>query len=653
MYRFWLLVTMFSLFGTRAVAQLRLARIFGDHMVLQRQQPLPVWGWADPDELVTVTLAQQTLRARADAKGAWKVIFAPLEAGGPYTVRVERRKEHLTLNDVWIGEVWLCSGQSNMEWLVSQSANAPKHIRKANYPMIRHVKIAHELAYTPLDDLAQPTTWEVASPATVGNFTAVGYFFAQQLYEALGVPIGLVNSSWGGSQAEGWISKETLAQSPVLGGVAATLPPTWDAAQSQLETFVRRRAFGPDKKEELEANYLTEGYDFSNWQTATMPGSLQWEGFIGFRGTAFLTKTVNIGADMAQQPTQLSLGNNDGPCTVYLNGKQIWQGPLSAAKPLSLAANTWHAGENRLIVKCGMPILEAWAGIGLHGQKRDLYVASSEEKIYLNGYGWKIRPSFASPFYFEPWMNNVATSLYNAMIRPLVPFAIQGVLWYQGESNAVRAYEYRHTFPLLIEDWRRQWAHTLPFYFVQLASFGANQSSNEGSLWAELREAQTMALSLPRTGMAVTIDVGDPEDIHPTRKYEVGQRLAALALNDVYQRPSIARGPVLEHTVFGMGEVTLTFAQVGEGLTVRDQYGYVRGFEVAGEDRKFYYAQGTIVGDRQIVLHHPQVPAPVAVRYAWADAPVDANVYNSNGLPAIPFRTDDWPCLTQKKRFQD
>jgi sialate O-acetylesterase len=289
------------------------------------------------------------------------------------------------------------------------------------------------------------------------------------------------------------------------------------------------------------------------------------------------------------------------------------------------------------------------------GSETDLYVSSPTQKISLADDQWRLMPSFAEPHTFAHSSNNVGTTIYNAMIAPLIPYGIRGALWYQGESNAGRSYQYRHSFPLMIEDWRKRWKEDFPFYFVQLSSYGADRSSNEGSGWAELREAQTMTLRLPNTGMAVTTDIGDPNDIHPRNKQDVGKRLAANALHFVYAQTDVYSGPVFESMRIGerfSEDYAVIRFNTNRPLMVQDKYGYLKGFEIAGEDRVFYYAKAEIHGPNEVIVRHPKQQTPVAVRYAWSDAPAEANLFHTGGFPACPFRTDDWEGVTVKGKFE-
>lgn len=636
-----------------AFAQLKLARLFSDHVVLQRQKSIPVWGWAAPNENVKVSLSNQSQSAKADSSGKWIVRFTSMEAGGPYQLTASTKSDNLTVNDILIGEVWLCSGQSNMEWRVAQANNYIQEKQNADFPKIRHFFVDHEVMMTPQADL-KSGEWKVCSSETVGNFTAVGFFFARELYQKLNIPVGLLHSSWGGSQIEGWISREAMLTDAELKAYAQGLPDNWADADKIHDAKTRKSLLGSESinpSGDDEKKYFDANYDFSKWLSAGNPlGQWDWKGVWMFRGNGYMARFIDMPADMASKETALGLGIQDAQNQIYINGKLVYEGAEKGVRKISIPANTWKAGKNQIIIKFGGMLNPSWYGLGLMGSADDLYVSAGTDKISLAN-GWKIMPSFADKHEYVHSSNNLGTTIYNSMIAPLVPFAIRGSLWYQGESNAGRAYQYRKSFPLMINDWRKQWKDDFSFYFVQLSSYGDYQTSNQGSNWGELREAQTMTLSLPKTGMAVTTDVGNPKDIHPTNKQDVGHRLAVNALKFDYNQDVLPSGPMYESVKFEDGKAILSFKYTGKGLMVKDKFGYLKGFEIAGEDKAFYYAKADIVGDK-VVVYHPKGVKPIAVRYAWADAPDDANLYNTDGLPASPFRTDDWKGLTVGKKFE-
>ncbi|MCE7060018.1 sialate O-acetylesterase [Dyadobacter sp. CY343] len=641
------------LIQTSAFAQVKLARLFSDHVVLQRQKPIPVWGWAKAGEKVKVTLAGQSVEAKADKSGKWLVSFKPLEAGGPHTLAATAKSGNVTINDVLVGEVWLCSGQSNMQWEVAAAKDYEKERNNANFPQIRHFHVDRQVSLTPESDL-KTGEWEIASSETVGDFTAIGFFFARELNQKLNIPVGILHSSWGGSQIEGWISKEGMLASDELKEYAQTMPKTWEEADVVMDEKLRQQLFksaSATPTGEDEKKYVSGNADFGTWQKVADPiGQWDWKGLMGFRGAGYMAKEVELAADIVSKSTVLSLPENDSPNQIYINGKLVHEGALKGVRKITIPENTWKAGKNQLVIKLGNMVAHSWFGPGFLGSANDLFVEEGGNKISISK-DWYLMPSFAEKHEYAHLMNNVGTTIYNAMIVPLIPFAIRGTLWYQGETNAPRAFQYRKSFPLLINDWRRLWNDEFSFYWVQLSSFGSENNSNQGSGWSELREAQNMTLQLPKTGMAVTTDIGNPKDIHPTNKQDVANRLAATALKLDYGQNIPYASPLFEKAEFTDGKAIVTFKNVETGLTVKDKYGYLKGFELAGADKVFYYAIAQIV-DNKVVVSHPKVPAPVTVRYGWSDAPEDANLYNTAGFPASAFRSDNWPGLTDQVKFK-
>ena len=464
------------------------------------------------------------------------------------------------------------------------------------------------------------------------------------------------HSSWGGTQIEGWLSHEAMLASSELGEYARRLPGHWPGADSLFEGRLQRRLLGDEAPTAAsEAAYTAAGYDFTKWKSSGPAlGSWDRKGIGSFRGNGYMARYVEVPSTLADTPSELGLGGNDSRNEVFINGRKVYEGTLKGLRVLPLPAGSWQPGRNTLVIKMGSQVETPWYGLGLTGEPKDVFVREAgrpETALPLND-DWKFRPAFAEPHQYTHASNNFGTILYNAMIAPLVPYGLKGFLWYQGESNAGRAYQYRHSFPLLIEDWRKQWNETLPFYFVQLATFGPYQNSNQGSDWAELREAQALTLALPRTGIAVTTDVGNPADIHPTNKQTVGHRLALLALkNDYGKSDLLAEGPTFTAVKFEPGKAILSFKNTGSTLTVQDRFGYLKGFEVAGPDRVFHYAKANITNASTVEVYLPGGQTPVAVRYAWANAPIDANLFNSSGLPAVPFRTDDYRAITFTQKF--
>jgi sialate O-acetylesterase len=635
-----------------AKAQLRVARIFDNHAVLQRQKPIPIWGWATANESINLTFAGQQKSTIADKNGYWKVNFDAMEAGGPYELQVKSKSQTKTLKDILVGEVWICSGQSNMEWTVSQCNNHASTTRSAKNPNIRQFKVQHDLALQPEQDL-QEGNWLVCSPKTVGQFTGVGYFFAMELADSLNIPVGLINTTWGGSQVESWISQEAMLSNPVLRNYAQNMPLSWTEGDALQEAKIKKHTLKNTSlttTKEQENAYTTANFDFSTWPQYGLPGSLDWQGFWAFRGKAYMGRVMEIPEDWLKETTTLSLGENDSEITIHANGNLIYKGATHGKIKIDIQPGIWQVGHNQLMVTFGTIRNPDWYGLGFMGEEKDFYLEVDGDKLLLADDQWRVMPSFSDKYQFAKLQNNIGATLYNAMIHPLHPLAFRGALWYQGETNAERAHEYRQTFPLMIQDWRKKWGEDFPFYFVQLTSYGKNKNANEGSNWAELREAQTQTLSLPNTGMAVITDLGDPNDIHPTNKKDVGHRLAMQVLNVVYKKPIFGFSPLFESAEIQADKVIIRFKNTGRGLVAKDKFGYLKGFEIAGADQKFQYAKADII-DNQVVVWAPKDMQPSAVRYGWSDAVEDINLINLDGYPASPFRTDAWKGVTENAKF--
>ena len=497
--------------ASAAAADVTLPAIFSDHMVLQQQMPLGVWGWAAPGERVEVRLRAQRVSTTAGPDGRWQVALAPETAGGPDELVVTAPSGSKRFTDVLIGEVWIGSGQSNMQWEVRQAQDADKEIAAAGHPRIRLFSVKRVTAREPKDDVTpfdDAPTWAVSSPATIPHFSAVGYFFARALQQARGdVPIGIIHSSWGGTPAEAWTRRAVLEDDPALAPLLAQY----------------RR---------IEGEYPSLRYGYER-----------------------------------RQP-------------IWDQALKAWQAANPGAPP--------------------MPAMPA-----PRGGPEDPH-----------------RPA----------------SLWNAMIAPLTPFAIRGVIWYQGETNALRAWDYQRLMTALIQDWRRAWNRgDLPFLFVQLANFRQNPPAPGASWWADVREAQRLTLGLPNTGMASAIDIGNPDDVHPLNKQEVGRRLALAARAVAYGERVVASGPIYDGMTLEGGRIRVRF-RYGGGLALDASKG--SGLTIAGVDGVFKSATATVDGET-LLVSSPEVTAPVAVRYGWEDNPV-TSLRNADGLPASPFRTDTY-----------
>ncbi|ADB37131.1 sialate O-acetylesterase [Spirosoma linguale] len=629
-------------------ADVRLPNVFGSHMVLQRRKPVPVWGWADAGEKVTVTIASQTKTTKAGKDGKWRIALDPMEAGGPYQLLVKGKKNTVSFDDVLTGEVWICSGQSNMEWPLAAAANAKTEIPLANYPNIRQLLVKKDLSLTPKENIEG--SWSVCTPATAPQFTAVGYFFAKQLQKELNVPIGLINTSWGGTHSETWTSREAMNQHDELKLVAGKLPATDEevikSGAARTQALLKTQQGGLPTATE-EQTWASATLNDSDWKTMNMPGDWEWGGLPTLDGVVWFRQEITIPEGSKLQKVTLHMDSVDDNDSTFVNGQLVGSTKGRGVRAYILPEGLLKPGRNVVAVR----VTDTGGSGGLMGEPQKLNLSGDGLMIPLAGQ-WKYRVANVFASSYKPGPNTYATQLFNAMLNPLIPYAIQGTIWYQGESNAGRAYQYRKTFPLMIQDWRQHWGYDFPFLFVQLASFNAaNGDSRRGSGWAELREAQTMTLQLPNTGMAVTSDIGERLDIHPKNKLDVGNRLAAEAMRVAYAKAGDAsRGPMFDKMTVDGNRAVLTFRSVGSGLIAKDKYGYLKGFEVAGADQKFYYAKAEIQGN-SVVVHADSVTAPVAVRYGWADDNGDVNLYNQENFPAVPFRTDTWKGITEAAKF--
>lgn len=628
---------------------MKLANLFSDHMVAQREMPVPVWGWAEVGETVTVEMAGVSAQGLAGENGAWRVTLQALPAGGPYTLTACAASGCATVTDVLVGEVWICSGQSNMQFGVNEGLHAEEEVAAATDGRIRLFTVPNLTAFVPQDDVR--SRWSVCSPETVGAFSAVGYFFARSVRAQVDIPIGMINTSWGGTVAEAWTSAEALQAEPELCGLMAQCAGSDDpdALLSKIDAaqlaWARQEALTIPEIPAEATGWEAAAGDAQEWATMTLPTTWQDAGVPG-NGVLWFRRAIELPASWAGKVLTLRLGRADKSDTTFFNGTEVghlfqqevansWAVPRRYDVPGALV----QAGRNVITVR----VFSQYYDGGLRGPAEEMWLeCAGETPISLSG-AWQYRiecdyGNFRTP---PPGLSvqNLPTVLYNAMIAPLIPYALRGALWYQGESNADRPRQYRTLFPTMIRDWRQRWGlGDFPFYFVQLANFMESYAQPTDSQWAELREAQLLTLSLPNTGMAVIIDIGEAADIHPRNKQDVGARLARWALADCYRQPLEPSGPLVASATIEGSEIRMRFNHVGGGLQAKD--GPLSGFAIAGIDRHFRWAEARIEGD-EVIVSHPEIAAPVAARYAWADNPV-CNLYNAEGLPASPFRTDAW-----------
>lgn len=637
---------LFLISGLIANANVKMPLLFSDGMVLQRNKAIPVWGFADANEKVEIHFNKQTKKTQADKNGKWTINLDAEKAGGPFELTITG-KNKIVIKDVLVGEVWICSGQSNMEFQVFKTMNAEKEMNNANYPMIRHFGVGQDLSGKPKDDL-KAGKWEVSSKETVGNFTAVGFYFARKLYAELKIPIGIINTSWGGTNVETWTSREAFEKSTEFKNMIADVPVMNVDSISKL--YAQRmnerigKIQGGSVSTDNENIFKELSFDDASWGELNTPGLWENQPLGDLDGVVWMRKTIMLSAEDIKNKGTLHLAKIDDEDITYVNGIEVGKNNQWDAKRIyQIPANLLKEGKNIIAVR----IVDNSGGGGIYGESDDLQLTLGSKVIPLEG-KWKYRVIVVKTA-LSP--NSYPSLLYNAMVNPLVPYAIEGVLWYQGEANVWRANQYKKAFPLMISDWRAKFKQgDFPFYFVQLSTFdefGGN--SKKGSRWAELREAQSETLKLKNTGMAVTTDIGNAKDIHPTNKQDVGLRLAAIALDNVYGKKQIFSGPTYKSQEIKGNQVILTFDNIGEGLLTPNN-DELKGFEIAGSDKVFHSVKA-IIKDNKIIVSSTQVQNPVAVRYGWADDDTAINLFNKEKFPASPFRTDNWEMITANEKY--
>jgi sialate O-acetylesterase len=648
--RFFLICHFLLIIGFLSKAEVRLPHIIGDNMVLQRNQKLRIWGWANRWEKVTVHFNGAVESTRANKEGRWLIKLPAMRAGGPYTMKV-RGRNIIELENILIGDVWVCSGQSNMAFMVEAFPWAAEESARADYPGIRLFTVPRNTQLTPADEISGGE-WQECNPETVLPFSAVGYFFGRFIHEELDVPIGLLSSNWGGTNIETWTSGTSIGQLPAYAEEVASLS-EWDAEaliekkKAEMKEIIDRYAADEPGIQGGVAVWAATDLDMAGWGTMELPGLWEGAGLPGLDGMVWYRREFTLPAAIAQKGITLSLGPIDDSDWTWVNGNKVGEmnQKYNVERIYRVPAEYLKEGRNVIAVR----VEDTGGGGGFHGSPEQMQVLAEDFSLSLAG-DWHFRVSpvelnLNTAAILGP--NSHPTLLFNGMIHPLLDFRIKGVIWYQGESNASRAYQYRALFPLMIEDWRIHWeSPAMPFLFVQLANFMKPPEKPGESAWAELREAQSMALSLQNTGMAVTIDIGEADDIHPVNKQDVGKRLGLAALHVAYGQDIVFSGPVFRDMIIAGEQAILGFDHVGGGLKAKDRYGYLKGFSMAGEDRVFHWARARIQGDR-VIVYCDHVQRPAAVRYGWADNPDDVNLYNVEGLPASPFRTDDWPGITK------
>jgi len=620
-------------------AQVRLPRLVRDSMILQRDTKINIWGWAAKNEKINIKFNSKSYKTTTGSDGKWLIQLPPMKPGGPYTMDIAGSNK-LSLKEILIGDVWICSGQSNMVHQMNiHDVTYAKDIAEANNPQIRHFWIPTLTNLQgPQDDL--PTGyWKSAIGDDVRPFSAVAYFFAKKLYEKYHVPIGLINASVGGTPIEAWTSEEGLKD---LSAMQATITKNKDTAYvngTNRAAFSNATRPQPNdlgmlgEKKWFDISYVPKG-----WKTINIPGYWEDQGLKDLNGVVWYRKEIDIPAAMTGKPARVFLGRIVDADVLYINGKQV--GATTYMYPqrrYNVPPDLLKAGKNIFVVK-----VTNNAGKGGFVPDKPYCIFTGNDTIDLKGY-WQYKVGEA----YKPQTpggggisaQNQPTGLYNAMIAPLINYSAKGFLWYQGEANTNRAEEYAKLQPAQIIDWRTKWKQgDLPFLYVQLPGFMDYNYLPSESQWAALRESQLRSLSVPNTAMVVAIDLGEWNDIHPDNKKTVGERLALTAEKLAYGENIIYSGPIYESSKVEGNKITITFSSVGSGLITNDGE-ELSEFAIAGADKKFVWAKAKIEGDK-IIVWNDSVASPMYVRYAWADDPVNPNLFNKEGLPASPFRTD-------------
>jgi sialate O-acetylesterase len=636
-----LLLALLAISSLPAVAQVRLPRLISDGMVLQRDAQVKIWGWAADHEKVTVSFSDSVYHAEANDKGEWSIVVARLKAGGPFTMTVTGSNS-ITIKDVMVGDVWVCSGQSNMELPMKRVRPLYEaEIANSENTYIRHFTVPQKYDFnSPHEDL-DGGKWEAATPTSVLNFSAVAYFFAAELTQKYHVPIGLINASLGGSPAESWLSEDALKQFPNYLKEAQRFRDASLIQQIESQDKTRIDAWYAQLRQKDEGYrdplkpWSDPSVDIAGWDTMNVPGYWARTTLGPVNGVVWFRKGVDLPVSMAGLTAKLNLGRIVDADSVFVNGVVV--GTTSYQYPprwYEIPANLLKQGRNTIVVRVISNI-----GKGGFVPDKRYEIVCAGQTIDLKG-DWRFRlGAQMEPLGGQTFIRWKPLGLYNAMIAPLLNYSIKGVTWYQGEANAARPVEYRELFPALIRDWRSKWnERDLPFLYVQLPNFMEAREQPSESNWALLREAQLMTLSVPRTGMAVAIDLGEWNDIHPLNKKDVGKRLALAAQKIAYGDDNVIfSGPIYQSLSIEGNRIILTFTNAGSGLVTKGNE--LKYFAIAGDDNRFVWAKAKIENNK-VVLWSELVPHPVAVRYAWADNPDGADLYNAEGLPASPFRTD-------------
>ncbi len=639
----FLILFLLSFFTLATFAQVRLPKLISDGMVLQRNADVKIWGWATSNENVSVHFIDKEYTTTASQKGEWNITLTDLKPGGPYTMTI-KASNTINVNDILVGDVWLCSGQSNMELSMKRvSPLYEKEIAESENSEIRYFAVPQKYDFNfPHTDF-QSGKWQKTDPESVLNFSAVAYFFARELYSKYKIPVGLINASLGGSPAQAWLSEEALKAFPEYYNEAQKFKDSTYIQQIESQDRVRisdwYKQSGSNDEGYKDGKNLWKNpeVNISDWKVMKIPGYWANEGSDFLNGIIWFRKKFTVSSSFVGKPVKLNMGRIVDADSIFVNG--VFVGTTSYQYPprrYTIPAGILKEGENTIVVRVISNI-----GKGGFVPDKPYNIISDGEKIDLTG-DWYYKPGMKmEPLTGETFIRWKPGGLYNGMISPMLNYKIKGTIWYQGESNTSNALEYQSLLPALIIDWRNKFNQgNFPFLFVQLPNYMEPLDNPSESNWALLRESQLKTLSLPNTGMAVAIDLGEWNDIHPLNKLDVGKRLALAAGKVAYgDEKTVYSGPVFQSFKMKGNKIIVTFANIGSGLIAKD--GDLKHFAIAGEDKNFVWANAKIENNT-VIVWSDKVSKPVAVRYAWADNPQGANLYNREGLPASPFRTDIW-----------
>ena len=620
--------------------------IFGDNMVLQRGKANNIWGWSEPGNKIQVDIGGKRASAVVGADHRWQVRIKPPASGGPYTVKISG-PQTVELKNVLVGDVWLCGGQSNMQVSLRIVRNAEDEIKAANYPEIRFFSVATHAAYHHTD--IPEGSWKVVSPDTADRVSAVAYYFARKVQQEIHVPIGLIVDAVGGTPAEAWTSAEALHPLKDFDVPLAELEKVKAAGGPEYGNYVMHWYDQYDVG--LKEHWATPDLDDSSWKPVDIPGGFAELGVPETPAIAWFRKEISVPDPVPAGRSLIFLGSIERMDTVYINGTQVGASAwVENPRVYFIPDGVLKPGKNAVAIR----VLKTKSQGGFLGKAEELRISLGDKTSIPLAGKWKgqlsldARPPHPLPIGYQNWPV-MPTVLYEGMLAPIAPLSITGALWYQGEENSSRGFQYRKILPVMIADWRKLFAQgDFPFYIVSLPAFQHRSETPTDAEWPETRESQALtAASVHNSCLAVTIDTGDPDNIHPKDKQPVGERLANCALAKYYgKKKTLYSGPTLASVDRLPSSIRLRFSHTDGGLVVKGEK--LKEFSIAGEDHKWYWADARIEG-KTIIVSSPSVPNPKEVRYAWQSNPA-ATLFNGAGLPAVPFRTDSWPGMTESHR---